>query len=97
MWGGGSTPIPPLGPTAPVRGLEWWTRMEKNVAKQNISDAIIITPYAQNKIPSKRFALKEKKIKKITPNIFSFFSETHREGQFLTNCDISSRQFPFFF
>ena len=31
--------------------------MEKNVAKQNISDAIIITPSAQNKIPSKRFAL----------------------------------------
>ena len=56
-WGVRSTPLLPLGPTSLVRGLEWWTRMEKNVAKQNISDAIIITPYAQNKIPSKRFAL----------------------------------------
>ena len=56
---GGVDPLaPPPVPTALVRGLEWWTRMEKNVAKQNISDAIIITPYAQNKIPSKRFALK---------------------------------------
>ena len=55
--GGAIYPPSPLGPTALVRGLEWWTRMEKNVAKQNISDAIIITPYAQNKIPSKRFAL----------------------------------------
>ena len=53
--GGDRSPSPPV-PMALVRGLEWWTRMEKNVAKQNISDAIIITPYAQNKIPSKRFA-----------------------------------------
>ena len=54
--------------------------MEKNVAKQNISDAIIITPYAQNKIPSKRFALNF--VKKWVANsptlLFTFADMAHR-------------------